>query len=72
MVNLVSKDRDNSLEFDVPVKWEEQIERVNWKDVSITVQATAQKMKFPVKVFFSKSDQTAVSCGFGHIKWKNA
>ena len=28
---------------------------------------TAQKMKFSIKDFFSKFDQTAVFCGFGHI-----
>ena len=38
---------------------------------------TAQKMKFSIKDFFSKYDQTAVSCGFGYInrsnpKWKTS
>ena len=28
---------------------------------------TAQKMKFSIKDFFSKCDQTAGNCGFGHI-----
>ena len=28
---------------------------------------TAQKMKFSIKDFFSKFDQSAVFCGFGHI-----
>ena len=32
---------------------------------------TAQKMKFSIKNFFSKSDQTAGICGFGHIYWRN-
>ena len=27
----------------------------------------AQNMKFSIKNFFSKCDQIAVSCGFGHI-----
>ena len=32
---------------------------------------TAEKMKFSTKDFFSKCDQSAVSCGFGHIYWRN-
>ena len=32
---------------------------------------TAEKVKFSIKDFFSKCDQTAVSCGFGHIYWRN-
>ena len=28
---------------------------------------TAQKMKFSIKDFFSKCDQSAVSCGFGQF-----
>ena len=28
---------------------------------------TAQKMKFSIKGFFSKCDQSAGNCGFGHI-----
>ena len=32
---------------------------------------TPQKMKFSIKDFFSKYDQIAVSCGFGHIYWRN-
>ena len=32
---------------------------------------TAEKLKFSIKGFFSKRDQSAVSCGFGHIYWKN-
>ena len=31
----------------------------------------AQKMKFSIKDFFSKCDESAVSCGFGHIYWIN-
>ena len=32
---------------------------------------TAQKMKFSINDFFSKCDQIAVSCRFGHICWRN-
>ena len=28
---------------------------------------TVQKMKFSIKDLFSKCDQIAVSCGFGHF-----
>ena len=31
---------------------------------------TAQKMKFSITDFFSKCD-FSVTCGFGHIYWKN-
>ena len=31
------------------------------------VRGTAQKMKFSIKDFFSKCEQTAISCGFVHI-----
>ena len=31
----------------------------------------AQKMKFSIKDFFSKCAKSAVSCGFGHIYWRN-
>ena len=37
----------------------------------IKERTTAQKMKIFSKDFFSKWDQTAVSCGFGHIYWRN-
>ena len=30
-------------------------------------KSTAQKMKFSIKDFFSKCDQIAGNCGFGHI-----
>ena len=34
---------------------------------------TAQKMKFSIKDFFSKYvNKSAVSCGFGHIYWRNS
>ena len=29
-------------------------------------------MKFSIIDFFSKCDETAVSCGFGHIYWKKS
>ena len=29
--------------------------------------STAEKMKFPIKDFFSDVIKSAVSCGFGHI-----
>ena len=32
---------------------------------------TAQKKKFFVEDFFSKCDAYAVSCGYGHICWRN-
>ena len=32
---------------------------------------TAQTMKFSIKDFFSKCDNSAVSCRFGHIYWRN-
>ena len=32
-----------------------------WKTI------TSQRMKFSIKDFFSKSDQIAGNCGFGHI-----
>ena len=36
------------------------------------IDDTAQKMKFSIKDFFSKCDsKLAVSCGFGHIYWRN-
>ena len=28
-------------------------------------------IKKPIKDFFSKCVQTTVSCGFGHIYWRN-
>ena len=31
------------------------------------VKYTTQRMKFSIKDFFSKCDQTAGNCGFGHI-----
>ena len=31
---------------------------------------TAQKMKFSIKDFLSKCDQTAEKCGFGNIYWR--
>ena len=33
---------------------------------------TEQKMKFSIKDFFSKCDQFAGNCGFGHICWRNS
>ena len=36
-----------------------------------TLTKTAQKMKFSIKEFFTKSPNLAVSCEFGHIYWKN-
>ena len=32
---------------------------------------STQKMKFSIKDFFSKCDQSAVFCRFGHIYWRN-
>ena len=32
---------------------------------------TAVKVKFSINDFFSKCDQIAVYCGFGHIYWGN-
>ena len=32
---------------------------------------TAQKMKFSIKDFFSKCNQSTWNCGFGHIYWRN-
>ena len=32
-----------------------------------TVAMTAQKMKLSIKDFFCKCDQSAGTCGFGHI-----
>ena len=35
--------------------------------VNLTSPPTAQKMKFTIKDFLSKYEQTAGNCGFGHI-----
>ena len=39
---------------------------------SISNAYTSQKMKFPIKYFLRKCDQTAGNCGFGHIYWRNS
>ena len=39
-----------------------------WETVNNTYfEDIAQKMKFSIKDFFSKRDQSAWNCGFGHI-----
>ena len=43
-----------------------------WKKICLLkLYVTAQKMKFSVKDFFSNVTKSAVSCGFGHIYWRN-
>ena len=37
------------------------------KHLRTAASNTRQKMKYSIKDFFSKCDQTAVFCGFGHI-----
>ena len=40
---------------------------INFVARFVFVFHTAQKMKFSIKDFFSKCDQSAVSCGFGQF-----
>ena len=46
--------------------------RVQHRSFSLKLRIfSARVMKFSIKAFFSKYDQTAENCGFGHIYWRN-
>ena len=42
------------------------LEKLNYID-DVLSDSTAQKMKFSMKDFFGKCDQSTVNCGFGQI-----
>ena len=53
-----------------PFSWDSVMK---WKISGSGLQGSTlhKKMKFSIKDYFSKCDQIAVNCGFGHIYWRN-
>ena len=60
--------------------WKKNLSEISFKHTFTTretegtlgVTHTAWKMKFSIKDFFSKCDQIAGNCRFGHIYWRNS
>ena len=42
-----------------------------WENNQQLKTGAAQQIKFSIKDFFSKCDQSARNCGFGHINWRD-